>query len=63
MRDPRTFWLTVTNIALGLAVVLLVCGVLTGVVCEFVAKFRKRHAMSDELEEDMRRMFHGSGRR
>jgi hypothetical protein len=63
MRDPRTFWLTVTNIALGLAVVLLVCGIVTGVVCEFVAKFRKRHGISNELDEDMRQMFHGSERR
>lgn len=60
MHDPKTFWLTVTNIALGLAVVLLVLGVVTGILCEFVARLRKQHAVSDQLDDDMRRMFHGS---
>jgi multisubunit Na+/H+ antiporter MnhC subunit len=63
MSDPRTFWLIVTNIVLGLAVVVLVLGVLTGVVCEFAARLSRRHTMSDELDEDMRRMFHGSRHR
>lgn len=63
MHDPRTFWLIVTNIVLGLAVVGLVLGVMTGIVCELVAKWRQRHTMSDELDEDMRRMFHGSRHR
>ena len=63
MHDPRTFWLVVTNIVLGAAVVLVIFGLVTGVVCEFARKLSKRHAVWHELDEDMRRMFHGSGRR
>jgi hypothetical protein len=43
MHDPRTFWLTVTNIALGAALLLLILGLVTGVLCEFIAKLRRRH--------------------
>ena len=57
MRDPRTFWLTVTNIVLGAAVVVLMLGVLTGALCEFVVKLKKRHAAWAELDRDMQRMF------
>ena len=63
MHDPRTFWLTVTNVALGLALVLLVLGVLTGSLCEFVARLRKRHAVWNELDREMRRMFSGTVRK
>jgi hypothetical protein len=62
MHDPRTFWLTLTNIVLGLAVVALTFGVFTGIICEGVARFRERRRVSHELDGDMRRMFHGSGR-
>lgn len=62
MSDPRTFWLTLTNITLGLAVVLLILGVVTGILCEFVAKLRRRHAAWHQLDDEMRRMFHGSGK-
>lgn len=58
MSDPRTFWLTVMNVVLGLAVVLLVAGVVTGILCEMVAKWRKRRAVWDELDRDMWRAFH-----
>jgi hypothetical protein len=57
IRDPRTFWLTVTNIALGLAVVVLILSLVTGTMCDFVAKLRKRRAVRHEIEEDMRQLF------
>ena len=59
MSDPRTFWLVVTNIALGAAVVVFILGVVTGVLCELVVKLKKRHAASAELDRDMQRMFGG----
>ena len=59
MNDPRTFWLVVTNIALGAAVVVLILGVVTGALCELVVKLKKRHAASVELDRDMHRMFGG----
>jgi hypothetical protein len=62
MHDPRTFWLTLTNIVLGLAVAAVTFGVVTGIIFDGVARFRKRRRVSHELDREMRRMFHGSGR-
>jgi hypothetical protein len=46
MNDPSTYWLTVTNVALG-AVVLVCCvAVVVGIVQEFVARRKKARAMS-----------------
>ena len=59
MSDPRTFWLVATNIALGVAVVLLLVGILSGVLCELVSKLRRRHTALDELDRDMQHMFGG----
>lgn len=58
MHDPRAFWLILTNILLGAAVLILILGVLTGVLCEAVAKWRRRRGVSAELDDDMRRLFH-----
>lgn len=57
MSDSRTFWLVVTNLALGAAVVLLILGVLTGTLCDLVVRLKKRHTMWAELDRDMHRMF------
>jgi hypothetical protein len=57
MSDPRTFWLVVTNVVLGAAVMIFILGVLTGALCEFVVKLKKRHAAWAELDRDMKRMF------
>jgi hypothetical protein len=57
MSDPRTFWLVLTNIALGVAVVVLILAVVTGTLCELILKLKKRHAAGAELDRDMHRMF------
>jgi len=57
MRDPRSFWLTMTNIVLGVAVFVLLAGVVTVVLCDLIARLRQRRKVSHELDEDMRRMF------
>jgi cytochrome c oxidase assembly factor CtaG len=62
MNDPKTFWLTVMNIVLGLAVVLMILGVCCGVICEFVAKLKRRRTLSEELDRDMEHLFHTTGR-
>lgn len=54
-----TFWLILTNILLGLAVVVLVFGAVSGILCETIARLRRRRKLSSELDEDMRRLFHG----
>jgi hypothetical protein len=62
--DPRTFWLTLTNIILGVLVLLAVLGVVTGVLCDLVDKLKRRHTIMHEIDDDMRRLFHGTrGRR
>ena len=42
MNDPSTYWLTVTNIALGLAVAICIVAVGVGVVQELSARAKKR---------------------
>jgi len=59
MHDPRTFWLTVTNIALGVALVLLILGILTGSVCDLVARLKRRRTLGNDIDREMHRMFHG----
>jgi len=46
MNDPSTYWLTLTNIALG-AITLICCGaVVFGVLQELAAKHRKHAALA-----------------
>jgi hypothetical protein len=46
MNDPSTYWLTITNIVLGL-VTLICCGAIAiGVVQELAAKRKKKVAMA-----------------
>lgn len=52
----QTFWLTVTNIVLGLAVVLLTLGVCCGVLCEFVGRIKRRREMRRELDRELRQL-------
>ncbi len=58
MSDPRTFWLTVTNLVLGALLLLLILGIFTGFVCDFGAQLKARHAHLTEIDRDMRRLFH-----
>jgi hypothetical protein len=43
---------------LGLALLVLIVSLVTGTVCDFVAKLRKRRAVRHEIEEDFRHLFH-----
>ncbi len=61
MVDPRTFWLNAANAALG---VVVGAAVLTAIFCvlrEVIARIRRYHALSRELNGDMKHWF-GSGR-
>lgn len=52
MNDPATYWLTVTNIALGV-MVLICCGAVAfGVVQEIVAR-RKKVASMSKLDREV----------
>ena len=55
--DPKTFWLTVTNIALGLLVALCFLAIAVGSLLEVVSKVKKRGSYITELDHDMRHMF------
>jgi hypothetical protein len=63
MNDPTTFWLTVTNVILGLAVLLLILGIATGVLCDFVANLRRRHSLMDGMDKELWQLMHDKRRR
>jgi hypothetical protein len=46
MNDPSTYWLTVTNIALGLATLICIVAVGIGVVQELAARSKKKVTLS-----------------
>lgn len=52
--DPETTWLNVTNIVLGVVVLLCVVIMLGGVAHEFISRARQRRRVDAELDRDMR---------
>jgi len=58
MGDPKVFWLVLTNILLGAAVVLLVIGLITGALCDLVLAWRRRRAAARNLDEEVRALWH-----
>ena len=52
MNDPSTYWLTFTNVALGLIVLICCVAVAIGVVQEVAARRRKRVAAA-ELDREV----------
>ncbi|MGO4882659.1 MAG: hypothetical protein ACLP59_17850 [Bryobacteraceae bacterium] len=55
--DPETTWLNVTNILLGVVVVLCAAIMLGGIVHEFVSRARKRRRVEAEIDHDVHAMF------
>lgn len=60
MNDPSTYWLTITNIALGLVVLTCCLAVATGVVQELAARRKKRAALS-AMDRELSALFGDSG--
>lgn len=56
MADPRTFWLTVMNAALGAAVVLCVLATAAAVLWHFLSRPIRRRAIETGLNREMQRM-------
>jgi hypothetical protein len=52
MSDPSTYWLNVTNIALGVVVLICCIAVAIGVVQELAAK-RQKHAALSKLDSEL----------
>ena len=57
MHETRTVWLIVTNAVLGLLVILAIAGLATGVLCDTVARIRKRRRAEAEMDRDLREIF------
>lgn len=51
MSDPSTYWLTVTNIALGVVVLICCVAVAVGVLQELAAKHKKSAALDREVSD------------
>lgn len=58
MSDPSTYWLTITNIGLGVVTLLCCAAVAFGVVQELAARRRKRAALA-EMDGEVGRLIAG----
>ena len=65
MHDPRTLLLSITNIVLGLVVILCAAAILMACFSGAVERWKRRRAINAELDsyEDRLFGFHTSGRR
>lgn len=52
--DPDSTWLNITNMALGIIVLLCAAVMVGGIAHEFLARARKRRRIDAELDRDMR---------
>jgi len=52
--DPDSTWLIITNIVLGVAVVLCAAVMLGGIAHEFISRARQHRRIDAELDRDMR---------
>ena len=49
MDDPRMFWLTVTNVVLGVVTLVLVLGTVLAVAAEFAVRTKRKLELDAEL--------------
>lgn len=61
MDYPDAFWLTVTNIVLGLAVTMALLALVNDLGREVLAKRKKRRALMDEIDRDLRHLLRHAG--
>jgi len=57
MNGTNTTGVTVTNIVLGAAVVLILMATAVAMVEEWIARIRKRRAIEAEIKRDMKHFF------
>lgn len=55
------FWLNMTNIALGAAVLILLLGTMSAMAWEIAARIKRRLTFSAEIDRDMQRLFRDAG--
>ena len=58
MNDPSTYWLTLTNIALGVVVLICCVAVAIGVVQE-IAAVRKKNAAASAIDRELAGLYAG----
>lgn len=58
MDDPRMFWVSITNAALGAVVLLFLLGFAYAVASESAAKLKRRFTHPAGLNRDPRRLSH-----
>jgi hypothetical protein len=57
MNGGTAFWVTLTNIVLGVLVIAAVLYVVSGPFRDFLSQLKKRRAIEAELNHDMKEMF------
>jgi len=57
MPDPRTLWLNVANVLLGLVILGCIVAVAICFVYEFATRIWRSHVISKELNHDMKEWF------
>ena len=60
MNDPATYWLTFTNIALGIIVLICCAAVGVGIFQELTAR-RRRQAAAAQLDQELAHIFQVPG--
>jgi hypothetical protein len=60
VNDPATYWLTFTNIALGVVVLICCVAVGIGIFQELAAK-HKRHVAAAAMDQELAHLFHVPG--
>ncbi len=59
--DPDTLWLNIINGTLGVVVLICVLVLVGGVVYEFVARARRRNAIIEKADDQMRALLGAHG--
>lgn len=54
---PKTFWLSLTNVLLAVAVVLCFLVIAVGLLCDYAMGLKKRRSYRSELDHDLRELF------
>ena len=57
--DPQTYWLSVTNIVLGVVVVICFVAMLAGIAHELISRVHHRRRIEAESDRDMRSLEEG----
>ena len=63
MNDPRTVWLTIANVTLALAVLLILLAIVSGTVRDHWERLKRRQAMMRGMDQELRQLLRDCRRR